>query len=157
MQNIITNYKNKYIFYNDNRKVLCFDECSRKVMLDLTFPKESSLNNITIYDRIINLLKNDNKVFLYEGIREYPRNISVNNKLVSGISRVSTQYYSCYKNFTKEELDEIKRLSDEEKIRPYLFSIDELLDVIPYKGLHYNIENSEALKVLKKKLDYEVY
>ena len=69
-------------------------------------------------------------------------------------------YYSCYKEFSKEEMDTIVKLCNDNGFTPHFLTIEELIELIIIKTIKLHSKDAlmeESLIELDKRLKYIKY
>lgn len=161
MENIIE--KNKYFIYNEDYKILIFVDV-RYQKLQVFLPNEVNRENQFEINKnfsdLINkiLINNENLCHLKTDISDSLIYNSENYKLKKETLRLIKNYYSCYKEFSKQELDKIICICNEYNVLPYFVTIEELKQLIDETSFHYiDIKMKEPLEELDKRLKYIKY
>lgn len=157
--------KEKYFIYNEDYKILTFCSVRESGFVHISFPGTTS--NIEIvdatgifYDSIINLLiEKENLSYINSTVSEQIILKEKNRKLIKTILRITRNYYSYYKEFSKADYENIIKLSHECNVLPMFFTIEELLELtIKNKKRSYDIQGiKEPLEELNKKLKFIKY
>ncbi len=152
-----TREKNKYLFYNENRNILCFTTINSNNNKEILIPGTPSFNpsNLEFNEKIINLLLNGNEVFLYRTKENRQIFNSKNGKLIKQEQKTVRNYYSCYKESDEKEQEEILELCYLYDFIPEYFSLEELIntkDIRNGDGLIMDRSFYEPLEELQKKV-----
>lgn len=162
--------KNKYIIYNEDRKVFVFLSHSSRItkislpVITTRFPE--ILENEKNYDEILNILIDKDKC-VYLGTSEEEKMFykSENNHLKKDYYKIIRNYYSIYRVFSKEDYEKILLLCNEFGLEPAFLSIEELKELsklLIYKkpkkaGIDIDSNLSKPLDELDKRLSFIKY
>jgi len=152
--------KNKYIVYNEDYKILVF-MAYYKSKIKIFVPGTTSLDNFEneFESSIRKILLTDDIVFLQRDIANMPVLESYNYKLKKSSLQMVRNYYSCYREFSKEDDKQIMELCYKYRYKPYFLTIDELKGIIKNRPYHIDIDCSmyQSLDELDKRLKFIKY
>ena len=142
--------KKKYILYNSENKIL-FLEVNDGIRL----PKDVNYSNgynVTLFNNIFKPLLKDEAEDLIRLAGYYDRFKETNNKLKKCCLESINEYYTYFMEFDSNFINNIWNSLEKENIFPHLLKAEQFLKL----GHIANKEDKEAIKILTKKLKYEV-
>lgn len=159
--------KNKYVIYNEDGKVLVFTSKSGREYYDIYIPTVIVTGLADVNDKfnadILNLLvEQQNLCYLKQSIHTQNIYTTINRKLKSQTLQTLRNYYSCYKEFSKQDYEDIIKLCYKNNVLPHFLTIDELKQLIisyngPSSGYKIDISMNESLDELQKRLSLKKY
>lgn len=161
----IVELKNKYIIYNENKKILTFNIEMGNGINKIFVPsviEESSLDSFkeSITNIIASLYTSCDLFYLGEKTNTSIIFKTHNRKLEKVALEKTKKYFSCYNEFQKNFCNEIMKLCYKEGIICELFSIDELKHMIEYYSddkLQIDKDLIQPLDELQKRLKFIKY
>ena len=160
--------KNKYLIYNKDRKILVFTSVSQNGFRYITVPglilKGYNIDSTGKFSKLIRakLIKEENLCYLKSATCETETYITENGKLKKQMLKQIRNYYSYYKEFSKEDYIFITKLCYLYNVLPEFLSIEEINKYIDIKlkiKTCYDIDVSmkESIEELAKKLKFIKY
>lgn len=150
--------KDKYLIYNEDYKVLIFKKmCDNYIELFIPNNKvrgydnsrSQEFNKFINYNNLFHLVTDIDESIIYE---------HENYKLKKIKLKIIRNYYSCYKEFTKDEIAEINEICYRNDVSPYFVTIEELNEIIDGMSHHdVDVRILKALDELDKRLKYIKY
>lgn len=140
--------KKKLILYNDERKMLILESNNR-----FKFPKETCYETNRTIEQLLNIQIDEEKIVEIARIIVYRNRLkSVNNKLNNVSRKIINEYYAYNIEFNSDIINQIWNSSYiySENVLPYLITMNQ------YLNLDVRNYDKEAVKILQKKLNYEV-
>lgn len=156
--------KDKYIIYNEDKKILTFTTSNSKGINHISIPnlvkKGYNIDSTGEFYRYIvqKLLLNEDVCFLGSSSYEIEVFSTKNGKLKKEILKVIKNYYSYYKEFTKDDYELVIKLCHQNHVLPDFFTFEELRHLFLHnerKKIDMNLE--QPLEELQKRLDFKIY
>ena len=160
------NEKNKYFIYNEEYKILVFSSKSERNNVKISLPGLEMTDTYiddkeSFHKKIISMLISEDRLcYLGENVTTSSIYESENNKLKKVELKKIRNYYSCYKKFSKEEINEIVKLCNENEFEPYFLTIEELIKLINTKNIKLHSKDAlmkESLVELNRRLNFIKY
>lgn len=154
-------YRSRYLVYNEDKKILVFLDLKREGYIRLYLPSDFyiELEDIKPFTRKILNASNNTMTFLFERPTIITENKCINNKINKQDKVVIDRFYSQLNPFAEETLDVISEYASKYDLEPHFLSFEELyylLDNMIVNATRVkNLKN--AVKLLEKKLNYEIY
>ena len=155
--------KNKYIVYNEDKKVLVFTSIENS-KLKISIPSDNMSYNYvdqisSFHSSIKKLLINNEAVFLDKSIDEMPIFETENCKLKKSSLQMIRNYYTLYREFSEKDYEGIMLLCNKYHFKPHLLTIEELKKIIITGRKAYNIDRCmyASLEELEKRLKFIKY
>lgn len=158
--------KNKYIIYNEDRKILTFTPIIEHGIKHIAIPssvvKGYDVNSTGKFYQDVKkqVLDEEDLCFLKQVAYEVGTYKCENRKLKKQTLRMVRNYYSFYKEFTSEDYRAIMELCYEHGVLPEFLSIEEIISCLRCtKNKKIDIDKNlmQPLEELQKRLDFKIY
>ena len=145
--------KRKFILHNSENKIL-FLQIGNGIGLPKNVEYSNGSKNNSLDNLLMSLIEQKNLLELVKTIGYSDRFAVNNNKMKKSCYEIINEYYTYFIEFDTNVIDKIWNNQEikSENILPYLLTDIEFLNL----KFNVNREDQEAIKVFKKKINYEM-